>query len=83
MVTLTHPLAGAYHRSDGRLGTYSVWHEPLTLTVGRIVRARIGLFDRLGLVPFEQQAEPHSVLIQPLTEFTIKLPPRRMSPGRW
>lgn len=74
---LTHPLDGFFRRRDGHLGTYSVWHERLTPTPGRVRRARIGLLDRLGLVPFAEQAEAHSVLIQERTEFQIHLPPRR------
>jgi hypothetical protein len=74
---LTHPLDGFYRRGDGRLGTYSVWHERLAPTPGRVRHARIGLLDRLGVVPFAEQADAHSVLIQPKTEFLIRLPPRR------
>ena len=74
---LTHPLDGFFRRRDGRLGTYSVWHERLTPTPGRIRQARIGLLDRLGIVPFAEQADAHSVLIQERTEFQIHLPPRR------
>ncbi|NJL92418.1 MAG: DUF2071 domain-containing protein [Anaerolineae bacterium] len=73
---LTHPLVGAYFRRDGRLGSYSVWHDRLQCTVGRIRQARFALLDRLGLVPFEAQSSAHSVLIQPETEFIVKLPPR-------
>ncbi len=75
-VTLTHPLDGAYCRRDGRLGSYRVWHDRLKLTEGKVLAAHIGLFDRLGLVPFAEQSMPHSVLIQRRTEFTIYLPPR-------
>jgi hypothetical protein len=59
------------------LGSYSVWHDRLTPTPGRVRRARIGLLDRLGIVPFAEQADAHSVLIQERTEFQIHLPPRR------
>jgi len=76
LVVLTHPLEGYYTRRDGRLGSYSVWHEPLAPASGRVVTARLGLLDRLGLVPFAEQAEAHSVLVQPRTEFLIRLPPR-------
>lgn len=75
LVALTHPLLGVFYRRDGRLGTYSVWHDRLRCTSGRVVRARIGLFDRLGLVPYAEQGQPHSVLLQHRTEFTIYLPP--------
>jgi len=74
---LTHPLDGFFRRRDGHLGTYSVWHERLKPTPGRVRHARIGLFDRLGIVPFAEQADAHSVLIQERTEFQIHLPPRR------
>jgi uncharacterized protein YqjF (DUF2071 family) len=81
LVVLTHPLEGYYTRLDGRLGTYSVWHEPLAPGAGRVVAARFGLLDRLGLVSFAEQAETHSVLIQPRTEFLVRLPPRACAAG--
>jgi hypothetical protein len=74
---LTHPVNGFYRRRDGHLGTYSVWHERLAPTPGRVRHARIHLLDRLGIVPFAEQAGPHSVLIQERTEFQIHLPPSR------
>lgn len=76
ITVLTHPLTGYYHRRDGRMGSYSVWHERLTPDPGRVIRARFGLLDRLGIVPFAEQAATHSVLIQPRTEFIVTLPPR-------
>lgn len=79
MVVLTHPLLGVFHCRDGRLGTYHIWHDRLQCTEGRVNSARIGLFDRLGLVPYAEQSKPHSVLIQNRTEFTIYLPPRLMN----
>lgn len=81
LVALTHPLVGVYYRRDGRLGTYNIWHDRLQCTAGSVVRAQIGLFDRLGLVPYAEQSGPHSVLIQHRTEFTIFLPPSRLKSG--
>ncbi len=78
LVVLTHPLTGVFYRLDGKLGTYSIWHDRLCPTEGRVTRARVGLFDRLGLVPFAEQGRPHSVLIQRRTEFTVYLPPGRL-----
>ncbi len=75
LVILTHPLAGVFERRDGRLGSYHVWHDRLACSAGRVVSARIGLLDRLGVVPFAEQTHPHSVLIQRRTAFTIYLPP--------
>lgn len=77
-VLLTHPLVGFYFRRDGAPGSYPVWHDRLMLTVGQCRRARFDLLDRLDLVCFAAQGQPHSVLIQPKTEFTIYLPPRKL-----
>lgn len=77
LVALTHPLIGVYYRRDGRLGTYSIWHDRLRCTAGSVVQARIGLFDRLGLVSYAEQSRPHSVLMQRRTEFAIYLPPEQ------
>jgi hypothetical protein len=78
MLALTHPLAGFYHRRDGALGSYSIWHDRLAPTVGRVRSARFGLLDRLGVVSYAEQAAPHSVLLQARTEFTVYLPPARV-----
>ncbi len=80
LVALTHPMMGVYYRRDGALGTYSIWHDRLAANSGRIIKAKIDLFDRLKLVPFAEQQLPHSVLIQRRTEFAIFLPPRRLGP---
>ncbi|RYG27580.1 MAG: DUF2071 domain-containing protein, partial [Burkholderiales bacterium] len=76
LVFLTHPLAGFYHRRDGRLGTYRVWHERLVVTPATLIHADFGLLSRLALVNADEQQAPHSVLLQPVNEFTIYLPPR-------
>jgi hypothetical protein len=78
-MVLTHPFKGVYFRRDGKLGSYEVWHRPLQLTTAAVIRAEIGLFAGLGLVPISEQAQPHSVLLQRATEFGIKLPPRLMA----
>ncbi len=74
-VYLTHPLAGFYHRRDGKLGTYRVWHDRLHPTPAKLHHARFELLDRLGLLSFEEQLSPYSTLIEPINEFTIYLPP--------
>ena len=81
LVVLTHPLTGYYTRRDGRIGTYSVWHQRLTPQAGRVRLAQFGLLDRLGVVPLSEQWMPYSVLIQPKTEFLVRLPPRRWQEG--
>jgi uncharacterized protein YqjF (DUF2071 family) len=75
-VVLTHPLIGYFRRRDGRLGTYSVWHERLSMESARVRVAEFGLLDWLGLVPFAEQLNPYSVMIQSRTEFVIHLPPK-------
>lgn len=79
LVYLTHPLAGFYHRRDGRLGTYRVWHARLEVTRAKLLRADFGLLSRLNLVHKDEQQSPHSVLVEPINEFTIYLPPRVLS----
>lgn len=74
-VYLTHPLAGFYHRRDGKLGTYRVWHDRLQPRPAKLHHARFELLARMNLVSFEDQLQPYSVLIEPVNEFTIYLPP--------
>ena len=76
LVYLTHPLTGFYHRRDGKLGTYSVWHKQLVVSSANLISANFGLLSRLGLVTLEEQQVAHSVLIEPVNEFTIYLPPK-------
>lgn len=75
LVYLTHPLAGFYHRRDGKLGTYRVWHEELNVKPAKLKSAHFALLVDLGLVTQEEQQSPYSVLIEPINEFTIYLPP--------
>jgi hypothetical protein len=76
LVFLTHPLVGFYHRRDGQLGTYRVWHARLDVAPAKLLRAEFGLLERLLLVNAAEQLRPHSVLLQPINEFTIYLPPK-------
>jgi uncharacterized protein YqjF (DUF2071 family) len=75
-IVLTHPLRGLFRRRDGRLGSYSVWHEQLAMTRATPAASAFSVFADLGLVAAD--AEPHSVLVQQTTEFTIYLPPRAL-----
>ncbi|MCL4266259.1 MAG: DUF2071 domain-containing protein [Anaerolineae bacterium] len=76
LVYLTHPLASYYRRRDGRVGTYRVWHQQLMVQPASLIAAKFGLLSRAGLVSEEEQHAPHSVLVAPLIEFTIYLPPK-------
>lgn len=76
LVYLTHPLTGFYYRRDGRLGTYRVWHDRLQVAPAKLVSADFGLLGRMGVVTLDEQQNPHSVLLEPINEFTIYLPPK-------
>ena len=78
LVLLTHPRKGFFFRRDGRLGSYSIWHDRLHTTIGNVVTARFELLDQLGIVQSGETSKVHSVLMQNRTDFTIYLPPRRV-----
>ncbi|WP_108650334.1 DUF2071 domain-containing protein [Dongshaea marina] len=80
---LTHPLTGFYRRRDGQLGSYRVWHDKIPVQAARLECANFGLLSNMGLVSPQEQQDAHSVLICPMTEFTIYLPPSvvKESPG--
>lgn len=75
LVYLTHPLAGFYYRRDGKLGTYRVWHKELEVKPAQLQSANFKLLSKLGIVRESEQNSPYSVLIEPINEFTIYLPP--------
>lgn len=77
-LVLTHPTAGYFRRRDGRLGSYSIWHETMRLTTARPLRLHFGLYERLGLLSRAEMARPHSALLCPAVEFDIHLPPHRL-----
>ena len=79
LVLLTHPLRGYFFRRDGVLGSYAIWHDRTTPTVGEIREARYPLLQRLELVPEGDLRSIHSVLLQPNIDFTIYLPPSSVS----
>lgn len=54
LVYLTHPLVGFYHRRDGKLGSYHVWHSQLNPTPARLHHARFDLLQRLDLVSLQE-----------------------------
>ncbi|MCG2839334.1 DUF2071 domain-containing protein [Photobacterium sp. WH77] len=75
LVYLTHPLAGFYYRRDKKLGTYRVWHKELNVKPAKLLSAKFKLLSELGIVHESEQHAPYSVLIEPINEFTIYLPP--------
>lgn len=75
LVYLTQPLAGFYYRRDKKLGTYRVWHTELEVKPAALQSAQFKLLSDLGIVKQSEQCTPYSVLIEPINEFTIYLPP--------
>lgn len=73
---LTHPVDGYFHRLDRRLGSYSVWHAPIAMTLGRPRDLYFSLYESLGLLSRDEMQRPHSVFLCPATDFTVLLPPR-------
>ena len=73
---IINPLIGYFERRHGGIGRYGVWHEPLQPTLGRVISARFDAFEERGLI--ERGQEPHSVLLQQLTDFAVLLPPTRV-----
>ena len=82
LVLLTHPMRGYFFRRDGVLGSYTIWHDRTTPTVGEIREARYPLLQRLELVPEGERGGIHSVLLQPSIDFTIYLPPSKVNSER-
>jgi hypothetical protein len=78
LVLLTHPTRGYFFRRDGALGSYVIWHDRATPTVGEIREARYPLLERLELVPEGDRGRIHSVLLQPSIDFAIYLPPSKV-----
>jgi hypothetical protein len=78
LVFLTHPLRGYFFRQDGSLGTYTIWHDRLRPTQGKVTSARYPRLDRLDLLKEGDVQNVHSVLIQRSVDFTIYLPPVRV-----
>lgn len=76
---LTQPVDGFLQRRDGALTTYSVWHPLFTPTLGRVEHIRCDLLQHLDLVSKEALSQPHSLMIQPSIDYTIYLPPRRLT----
>lgn len=73
---LTHPVVGYFYRNDSRLGTYSIWHEEMKLTLAKSRKLYFSLYERLGLLSKEEMLNPFSVFICPKILFEVYLPPK-------
>ena len=75
LVVLTHPRIGYYYRRDGRLGSYSIWHDRLEPNVGSMISSKFELLDQLQLTDSSDARNVHSVLVMNRADFTVYLPP--------
>ncbi|HQV26932.1 MAG TPA: DUF2071 domain-containing protein [Thermoflexales bacterium] len=78
-LVLTHPVDGFFHRLDGALGGYSIWHPIMTLTRAQPRDLWFSLYERLGLLSAGEMQRPHSVFICREIPFEVYLPPRRLA----
>ncbi len=76
---LTHPIEGYFRQTNGRIGTYSIWHEEMVGTMGKAKRLYFSLFERLNLLSKEEMNNPHSIFLCPRIKFRICLPPREVT----
>jgi hypothetical protein len=72
---LTNPVAGFYYRMDGRLGSYTIWHDLMEMTLAQPRKLHFALLERLKILTQEEMNRPHSIFITPTIDFDIHLPP--------
>jgi len=76
---LTHPITGFYYRTDGRLGSYTIWHKLMDLTLAQPNHLHFSLLERLNVLTKQEMNHPHSIFITPTIPFDIHLPPVKLS----
>lgn len=72
---LTHPVTGFYYRLNGTLGSYSIWHKLMEMTLAQPNHLYFSLLERLGILTKDEMKRPHSIFICPQIDFDIHLPP--------
>ena len=75
---LTHPVEGFYYRTNGKIGTYRIWHPEMMLTNGEAEFLYFQPFEDLKLLSKEEMRHPHSVFICPEIFFKVELPPKEV-----
>ncbi len=78
LVIITHPFKGYYFKSNGDLGSYSIWHKPLNLNEGKLKYGNFVLLKKYNIWD-DKNEDIHSVLIQHETAFSIYLPPKTIT----
>jgi hypothetical protein len=79
VLILTHPVTGFYYRLNGKLGSYTVWHDLIPLTTGRAKHLYFSRLETLGLLSLAEMQQPHSIFICPQIAFDIHLPPQKLT----
>lgn len=75
-LVLTHPVDGYFYRLDGRVGTYSIWHDIIPLTTGKPRHLYFSLFEDLAIMNRAEMQQPHSIFLCPSISFDIYMPPK-------
>ncbi len=75
---LTHPVQGYYWRLNGRLGSYSIWHDKIPLTTAKSKNLYFSLYEKLDLLTPTEMQHPHSIFLCPQTHFDVHLPPKKL-----
>jgi hypothetical protein len=73
--SICYPSRGFYLKTDGSVGSYSIWHEAIKLSGGSIMNLNFSAFSRLGLVCESNFNNPHSIICNKSIDFEIYLPP--------
>ena len=72
---LTHPVTGYYYRLNGQLGSYTIWHKLMEMTLAQPNHLYFSLLERLAVLNRDEMEQPHSIFICPKIDFDIHLPP--------
>lgn len=75
---LTHPVEGFYYRTNGKIGTYQIWHPEMMLTQAQADFLYFQPFEDLQLLSKTEMRHPHSVFICPEILFKVALPPKEL-----
>lgn len=78
-LVLTHPVTGYFKRLDQQLGTYSIWHPEMKMTLGRPLHLYFSLYESMGIMSASEMEFPHSIFVCPKVNFEIYLPPRSLA----
>ncbi len=76
---LTHPVTGFYYRLNRQLGSYTIWHKLMEMTLAQPNHLYFSLLERLNILSPSQMQQPHSIFLCPQIDFDIHLPPIKLA----